>query len=153
MIISSIMVSFWLLLSPAGTAHAQNNGLTIFGAPSIRLTPVFHSLSESVATAEDESSIISWGRTSSKSKVTVTTFSPGQRFALFVEAKNATNGKSKGRIGLVDGMKATDFIVNIANKRPGSATLFYLAEVRIEEGSTETEPTDIHSVTYTLTDQ
>lgn len=151
--ISTLMVMFALFGYATSSVMAQNRGLTIFGSPSIQLTPVFHALGESVATAENDSSVLSWGRTRSKSKVTVLTFSPGQRFSLSVEAKKPTNGKSKGAIDLVDGMKATDLIYNIANKKPGSAVLIYRAEAHIDYGSTETDPSDIHSVTYTLTDQ
>ena len=106
-----------------------------------------------VASDSDDSSILSWGKTRSKSKVTVQTFSPGQRYSLFVEARNATNGKSRGRIELRDGMKSTDFITKIKKKKQGSAVLYYLAEAHIDQGSTVTDPTDHHTVTFTLTDQ
>jgi len=105
------------------------------------------------AESTDDSTTLFWGRPGTRSKVTVSTFSPGQRFDLFVEAEGVRNGKSNGAVQLVDGMMDTDLIVNIKSRKWGSARLRYTASASVEQGSTSTDFSDVHTVTYTITDQ
>lgn len=138
-----------------GEARAQSwkSSLHIVGSPAIQLDARPQGFDSSVAQDEDDSTLLIWGRRKQKSKVTVSTFSPGQRFELTIEAASTRNGKSTGSIKLVDGMMDTDLIVNIQKKKAGLARLRYVANVTLEQGNTETEFADVHTVTYTITDQ
>lgn len=101
----------------------------------------------------DESTRIMWNRTQSRSKVTVSTFAPGQTYRLYAEAVDVKRGVSTGRVELRDGMHDTDLIVNIAKKKAGFANIRYIAEAAISDASSETGTSDQHTVTFTLTEQ
>ena len=143
-----------LLLPILGTsAHAQKSGLRLVGSPAIQLNVVPSGLSSSTAQDKDSSTRLLWGKRKRRSKVTVSTFSPGQKFDLEIRAMRIKNGKAAPRIRLVDGMMDTDLIVNINKQKSGSARIQYVAKVSLEQGNTETEFADIHTVTFTITDQ
>ena len=65
----------------------------------------------------------------------------------------ARTEKSVGRVKLVDGMMETNLIVSIKRKKMGSASLRYSVAASLEQGNTDTDLTDVHTVTYTITDQ
>ncbi len=134
-------------------AQAQQSGLHLVGSPAIQLNVVPQGLASDVAEDRNNSTRLMWGKRKRRSKVTVSTFSPGQKFDLEIEARRTKNGKSTGSIKLVDGMMDTDLIVNINKKKSGSARIRYVAKAGIEQGNTETEFADVHTVTFTITDQ
>jgi len=133
--------------------QAQKSALNILGSPAIRLNPSFSSSLDDVARDSDDTTILRWGGGHAKSKISVSTFCPGQKFTLFVKASNLSRGTASGRRELRDGMSDVDLIYNISKGKKGTASLVYETEVRLEAGSTETDFADIHSVTYTFTDQ
>lgn len=101
----------------------------------------------------DDSTQILWDETRSRSKVTVSTFAPGQTYRLYAEAVNVKRGKPAGRVALRDGMNDTDLIVNIRKGKAGFANIRYIAEAAITDESSETGASDQHTVTFTLTEQ
>ena len=87
-------------------------------------------------------------------KVGVSTICPGQRFSLSVLAIDLTVGIPAGEVPLTDGMLGRDFITDIAGRPPnGRCTLRYTASATFEQGSSLELGDDIHTVTYTITDQ
>lgn len=140
------------LLTPS-CADAQPSSLYLVGAPSVRLNARVGAIATATAKDSDDTTSLVWNGQEHKSKVTVSTFSPGQKFDLYVEAIRCRNGKSAGPIKLVDGMMAANLIVNIRQKKKGSAIIRYSVEARLEQGNTDTDLTDVHTVTYTITDQ
>jgi len=101
----------------------------------------------------DESTRILWNQTEARSKVTVSTFAPGQTYRLYAEAVRVKRGTPVGRVELRDGMHDTDLIVNIQKKKAGFANIRYIAEATIGDASSETGLSDQHTVTFTLTEQ
>ncbi len=141
-----------VLPAPSG-AQAQRSGLYLSGAPAIRLSARIGGIATSIARDSDDTTTLIWSGRKQSSKVTVSTFSPGQKFDLYVEATHSKNGKSVGRVKLVDGMMETNLIVSIKRKKMGSASLRYSVAASLEQGNTDTDLTDVHTVTYTITDQ
>jgi hypothetical protein len=85
-----------------------------------------------------------------RDKITVSTFAPGQRYALRVTASNPQGtARSAGIVELVDGRFAQDLITNIWAPWQGSADLSFKAAASPDAGA----GTDVHVVTYTLTFQ
>lgn len=147
------LISLLGLLTSNLDAQAQNASLILVGSPAVQLNALVSGFDSAVATDENDSTLLVWSKTKNKSKVTVSTFSPGQKFDLFVEATKTRSGKSTGRIKLVDGMMDTDLVVNIKKKKAGYAHIRYVTQVRIEQGNTESDFADVHTVTFTITTQ
>ncbi len=134
-----------------GGSWDSNRTLHLSGSPNIQLE-LEPGLMDSEATDEDGSTQLVWGRGNSKSKITVSTFAPGQQFELEVEATDVDNAKSVGKIKLRDGMQDRNLLVNVKKNKIGSARLVYTASASIENGSSDSGSTDVHTVTYTVTD-
>ena len=136
-----------VLLGGAGGAAAQPLSFTL--APSaltmnLRLLTPGDSLRASNATT-----VATWfdRRGGPRSdKVTVSTFCPGQRFALRVEALNVQSGLATGPVALQDGNADRDLVVAIPHRRAGLATIRYDAAGAIDQGT----GADYHVVTYTF---
>jgi len=133
--------------------NAQKTKLSLVGAPNVRLDARLSGTGDVAAVDEDDSTQLTWKGAKRRSKVTVSTFSPGQRFDLFVEATEARNGVASGQIQLRDGMMPTDLIVNISRKKKGTSRIRYLAQASIEQGHTSMDVSDIHHISFTMTDQ
>lgn len=155
------LITLLLLLLPAGV-HAQGNSpgagdgdartMQLIGSPSVQLTIEPSAWGSEVAEDSDESTTLMWSRGQSRSKITVSTFSPGQQFDLFVEAVGVDNGQASGRIKLVDGMADTDLVVRLNKNKSGSARIVYTASASVSEGNSQSGFSDVHTVTYTVTD-
>ena len=127
--------------------------LFLSGAPNVRLDLRVDSFGDGVAVAENDDTLLTWTKAKKKAKITVSTFCPGQRFDLSVQALRLKNGKGAGTIALVDGMNDMDLIVGIKGKKTGSATIMYQTQVSIEEGHSEDDFGDTHTVSFTMTNQ
>ena len=153
----NILLLLLLVSTTALDSQAQkdcdNSGLYLMGAPQVELQVTPKTWGSGPSSDSDDSTNLIWSNAKNKSKVTVSTFSPDQQFGLFVEAVDVDNARSGGTIRLIDGMMDTDLIVNIKNKESGSARLVYTAEATIDQGSSDDGYSDVHTVTYTLTDQ
>lgn len=125
--------------------------LQLVGSPNVRLS-LEPGMSRIEARDQDDTTELAWGKGSSKSKITVSTFSPGQQFDLYVEAINVKNARNVGRVRLKDGMQDQTLLVNVKKNKMGSARIVYSASSTIEDGSTEYGLSDVHTVTYTVTD-
>jgi len=139
---------FGVLVAPASAQRLMMLGS---GAVQLNVSPSPHEGGTYRDT--DESTRILWNQARSRSKVTVSTFAPGQSYRLYAEAVNVKRGVSVGRVELRDGMHDTDLIVNIEKKKAGFANIRYIAEADITDGSDETAMSDQHTVTFTLTEQ
>ena len=131
--------------------HGGAPTLQLVGSPNVRLTLEPGMLSAEAGDQDDTTELV-WGKGRSKSKITVSTFSPGQQFDLFVEALNVKNARNVGRVQLQDGMRDQTLLVNVKKNKIGSARIVYSASSTIEDGSTEYGLSDVHTVTYTVTD-
>ncbi len=92
----------------------------------------------------------------SLTKITVRTTCPGQRFNLAVVASSVPVGTPAPEVSLIDGMFDVDLIVSIPPKPPNAnqtATLLYTASSTFAQGNSAELGNDVHTVTYTLTDQ
>lgn len=94
-----------------------------------------------------------WYKPNRQSKITVSTFCMGQLFTLQAEANNVKKGVSVGAVLLRDGMAATDFIVNIPPQENGHAKITYVASATLDQGNSVESGADVHTVTFTLTEQ
>ncbi len=144
-----------ILAAPEASAQwwggSDNRSLYLWGTPNVQLD-VDPTSEGAGAQDEDNSTLLIWGRGRQNSKITVSTFSPGQQFDLFVEATNVSRANATGRIQLRDGMQETTLLTNVRKNNFGSARLVYTASASIENGSTEYGLSDVHTVTYTVTD-
>ena len=93
--------------------------MQLVGSPNVQLTVQASGFSSDSAEDSDDSTALMWSQGSSRSKITVSTFSPSQKFDLFVEAEGVDNAQSAGRIQLVDGMSDTNLIVNVKKNKSG----------------------------------
>lgn len=98
---------------------------------------------------------LTWrGNFFSRTKITVSTSTFSQRYALTVEAQNAQRGRSAGVVTLVSGAAARDLVTDISSGflwliQTGQATLRYVATpLPGSPGGSET-----HTVTYTILQQ
>jgi len=135
-----------------GISQAQTV-LRIEGQPAVRLNPTWDAGFLASASDTDDTTEIHWDDAEQNTKISVSTFCPGQRFALTVEAKNPVNAVATGAVQLVDGMRDTDLLVHVKKKKPGKAQIVYLTEVLFEQGNTENGLSDLHAVTFTLSEQ
>jgi hypothetical protein len=152
--ISFLTLLLGLLMAPESSAQRRDSGsrsLYLWGSPNVQLE-IDPTAQGSEAQDEDDSTYLIWGRGSSQSKITVSTFSPGQQFDLFVEATGVSQAKSTGRIQLRDGMQETTLLTKVKKDKYGSARLVYTASASIESGSSEYGMGDVHTITYTVTD-
>ncbi|MEK6565527.1 MAG: hypothetical protein AABZ41_02355 [Bacteroidota bacterium] len=86
-------------------------------------------------------------------KITVSTSCPTQSFTLKVLATAVPDGIAAPEVTLVNGMPATDFIVNIPVRPPNTArscTLRYTASATFSQGNSIEDGNDVHTVTYTI---
>jgi len=132
-------------------SQSAQREIHLSGSPMIGLT-LNPSLVESVTTDQDDTTLLTWGEGNGRSKITVSTFSPGQQYDLVVEATEVDNARASGPITLIDGMQDRDLIVNVHKNKIGSARLVYTASTTIENGNSDTGSSDVHTVTYTVTD-
>lgn len=88
-------------------------------------------------------------------KISVATICPGQHFTLSVLATNPSIGIAAPEVQLTDGMLGLDFITEIPPGLPflGFSTLQYTASATFEQGNSLELGDDLHTVTYTITDQ
>lgn len=87
------------------------------------------------------------------SKITVSTSCPGQSFTLKVIAIGVPDGNAAPEVDLLNGMPATDFIVNIPARPPTTArtcNLRYTASATFAQGNSTEDGNDVHTVTYTI---
>lgn len=147
------VVLFVLMLMSFYRDSTAQTSIQIIGPPAVRLDPSWSFGNKEKATASDDSSTLQWEGGDQWAKISVSTFCPGQRYTLTVEARSAVNGDSEGAVNLVDGMRDTDLVVRVKKRKHGSAQLVYATEVLFEQGSTESSQSDIHSVTYTISEQ
>jgi hypothetical protein len=105
-----------------------------------------------LAAVVNTSTTLNYRRENFLTKITVTTFCPGQDFTLKVVATNVTAGTAAPEITLTHGMLAVDFITNIPRKPPstGSCTLRYTASATFAQGNSAEVGNDVHTVTYTI---
>ncbi len=133
------LVLFGLHASAASQTLAIHGGLQI----ELVMDPVY------APTASNGSARISWNKASTRSKLIVSTFAPGQRYDLSVEAENAKRAISTGEVQLSDGAPAMDFLRDVEARRAGHADLRYRTQVTANESTGQ----DVHTITYTLTVQ
>ncbi len=126
-------------------AVAAAQTLAIHGGLQIELLmdPVY------APTATDESARMNWTKVSTLSKVTVSTYAPGQQYNLLVEAVNPKRATSMGEVQLSDGAPAMDLVRDIQTRGGGHADLRYTTHVTASESHGQ----DVHTITYTLTVQ
>lgn len=101
-------------------------------------------------TATDSTCSLDWATNQTSKKVTVATTVgvPPQLFGLTVEATGIVGGgASSGVVTLSHGAAAQDLMTGISEEI-GGCTLLYEASAAPDQGT----GTDVHTVTYTLTD-
>lgn len=154
-------ISLLLLLAPTAAlgqgkgfekASKESRSMHLVGSPNLQLTLSASGLGDDDATDSDDSTVLLWSEGDSRSKITVSTFSPGQQFDLYVEAEDVDNARGAGRIQLVDGMRDTDLVVGMHKNKSGSARIVYTARASVSDGNSQTGFSDVHTVTYTVTD-
>lgn len=134
------------------SGSAVSRSMQLVGSPSLQLSVSASGFGDEVAEDTDDSTVLIWSEGESRSKITVSTFSPGQQFDLYVEADDVDNGRSTGRIKLVDGMRDTDLVVGMNMNKSGSARIVYRARASVSDGNSQSGFSDVHTVTYTVTD-
>ncbi|MDX1429319.1 MAG: hypothetical protein R3282_03480 [Rhodothermales bacterium] len=134
-----------LLMLSAVAPASSGQSLALRGGVSVDLVvDPLRATSVSVSSTK-----LMWRHLQRPSKITVSTSSPGQRFALAVEAEKVRDGIPVGTVILQDGLPATELIVDAGDKRNGQCTLRYTATAIPSDGIGQ----DVHLVTYTLTEQ
>jgi hypothetical protein len=105
--------------------------------------------------ATSTSSMILWINGTQARKISVATICPGQKFSLSVLATGVTAGVPAPEVQLADGMLGVDFITDIPPRGPflSWCRLGYTASATFEQGNSLELGDDIHTVTYTITDQ
>jgi hypothetical protein len=138
------------LAAPDAAAQGRRARLLLLGSRNIRLNiqPGF----SGAGSATDDRTNMLWLGASETTKMTVSTFAPGQKVALSVEAEGVTRGDATGVVQLVDGMADTDLIVNIPAGGIGFAGITYRAETSAEDGIPP-GGSETHTVTFTITEQ
>ncbi|MGB6647310.1 MAG: hypothetical protein WBG01_02095, partial [Bacteroidota bacterium] len=101
------------------------------------------------------STIILWVNGTAARKISVATICPGQHFTLSVLATNTNGGIPAPEVQLTDGMLGVDFITDIPPRGAfiSWCTLGYTASATFEQGNSLELGDDLHTVTYTITDQ
>lgn len=100
--------------------------------------------------ATDASTVLRWEGRRRPKKITVETSAPGQVYTLTAEVVGVTGrGMALPPVTLVDGMFPQDLVRDIKNKQDGQGFVQYTATVVPGQGAGE----DVHTVTFTLTDQ
>lgn len=132
-------------------AQAQKSGIRLHGPPTVRfdMTPD----ATGTATSENAETRLMWNRPKTRSKITVSTVSPGQSHRLTVEAEDVKSGIATGAVQLVDGMPDTNLIVNLDDKSAGMARIRYIASTGGDQDKPASASSDSHTVIYTITDQ
>ena len=126
--------------------------LVVSGGP-VKLDIESVGIGEILGSALDSRTLLHWTFVSRPSKITVRTDSPGQRFSLQARATDVWNGTSAGTVELSDGMPDRDLVVGISSWFFGRATVVFEASASIEDGSTTKFDSDVHTVTYTITER
>lgn len=153
--LSIALLTMFLGLISAVTVHevsAQKNALYLVNFGTVNLDLSRTTAAGNLVPDEDSNTRLVWTEPSYRSKVTVSTFAPDQKFILTAEATRVKNGKSVGAVRLVDGMLDTDLIINIKKKKSGWARISYRAESSIQDGNSMDDGMDVHTVTFTLTE-
>lgn len=154
-------ISFLLLMAPTAAfgqgksfekGSKESRSIQLVGSPNLQLTLSASGLGDDNAEDTDDSTVLMWSEGESRSKITVSTFSPGQQFDLYVEADDVDNGRGAGRVKLVDGMRDTDLVVGMNKNKSGSARIVYSARASVSDGNSQSGFSDVHTVTYTVTD-
>jgi hypothetical protein len=136
-----------LLLALATAPHAQSM-LLIGGPVDLYVDGSTVVAGQSVAT--DASTMLQWEGRRRQKKITVETRAPGQVYTLrAVVVGLSGDGAAQPEVTLVDGMFAQDLVRDIKNKKEGRGFVQYTASVAPGQGIGE----DIHTVTFTLTDE
>lgn len=110
-----------------------------------------------LAPAVNESTVLEWRPDRDISKIIVSTWAPGQSFSLTIEAFDVEGiGTPSSPIALVHGMMPQDLLRNLTRNPPinrSSASIRYTATAPQINGVPVQSGVDIHTVTFTLTEQ
>ena len=146
-----VLVLFFLMLMAAFAAASVHGQSTVSASPASLSLTLLPSPDDSLRAVA--SGALTWRSRRfdfRRDKITVSTFAPGQRYALRVTASNVRGtARPVGTVELVDGRFAQDLIYNIWAPWRGSASLTFEAAASPDDGA----GTDVHVVTYTLTFQ
>lgn len=144
-LLPALLVAVLPLLQPAA---AQRLGLQGSSLVQLNISPD----ATGYGSDENADTRIRWRQVRNPSKVTVSTFAPGQTVRLTLDPENVVRGTPVGPVELTDGMPDADLIVNITERGAGSADLRYTAEINAEDGLPP-GGTERHTVIFTITEQ
>ncbi|NNF59189.1 MAG: hypothetical protein HKN04_13220 [Rhodothermaceae bacterium] len=146
-----VLVLSLLMLTAMCAASAHGQPSSVSASPASLSLTLLPSVDDSLRAVA--SGALSWRSRRfdfRRDKITVSTFAPGQRYALRVTPTNVRGtARPAGTVELVDGRFAQDLIYNIWAPWRGSADLTFEAAASPDDGA----GTDVHVVTYTLTYQ
>lgn len=136
-----------LLLVLATAPHAQS--MLLLGGP-VELYVDGSTVVAGQSVATDASTMLQWEGRRRPKKITVETQAPGQVYTLRVAIVGLSgDGMPQPEVTLVDGMFAQDLVRDIKNKKEGRGFVRYTASVAPGQAVGE----DVHTVTFTLTDE
>ena len=142
---------FLMLTAVCAASSAQGQPSSVSASPAVLSLTLLPSADDSLRAVA--SGALTWRSRRfdfRRDKITVSTFAPGQRYALRVTPTNVRGtARPAGTVELVDGRFAQDLIYNIWAPWRGSADLTFEAAASPDDGA----GTDVHVITYTLTFQ